>query len=243
MRIPVQNGRRRPYGFVEFKHEVSVPYAARLFYQTCLYGRMLNLKHARQYGRAQTYEQMLMQQMPPPSPQIMTHLGPPTFENDCEPILTPPKIGHYHPYMAKKRTAIHMMPSTLNRKKTRDELMDKHALPDSLDFHGVIGNNEDVTKMRKEHQSKTEEDLRNKIKKKKKKKNKDGGKERRSKFSEGAPQDDKFTSRGGFDFHNPQKSFIRNAVNQLRNYGRNHRGSYDINNSRHKGNRHISFDT
>lgn len=43
MRLPVTNGVRKNFGFVEFKHEVSVPYALRLLDNTILYKQSIRL--------------------------------------------------------------------------------------------------------------------------------------------------------------------------------------------------------
>ncbi|KAK9508279.1 hypothetical protein O3M35_007976 [Rhynocoris fuscipes] len=78
VRIPTTNGRRRTYGFVEYKHEVSVPYAARLFYQTTLYGRMLQLQLPKGLGRRGPGEMML--NILPNS--LKSRLGPPIKHNN-----------------------------------------------------------------------------------------------------------------------------------------------------------------
>lgn len=49
VRLPSNNGVRKSFGFVEYKHEISVPYALRLLDSTKLFGRPIKLNSRSRY--------------------------------------------------------------------------------------------------------------------------------------------------------------------------------------------------
>lgn len=92
MKIPKEreSGEARGFAFVEFKHDVSVPYALHLLNGTSLYGRQLNLK----YRKGSKHEQN-PNQGPPPQvfpkgfPNPLTVSEPPNVQRTLLPLPMP----------------------------------------------------------------------------------------------------------------------------------------------------------
>ncbi|XP_064594725.1 LOW QUALITY PROTEIN: RNA-binding protein 7-like [Liolophura sinensis] len=90
-----KEGRRRKFGFVTFKHDVSVPYTLQLFEGLSLYGRSLNLK-SRNGGQDSGSPSHVQSMSPGMSPPVSNPNQPNAFSPRLTQAYGAPQPGQFH---------------------------------------------------------------------------------------------------------------------------------------------------